>query len=403
MSIFTKVSLLFFVSVLLMGYISFKTNQITDKKIELLYKEKYIQASKEILNYLISANNEGLDKLLIKFNYKKLPKSFLKKQATLLYENAISFGDIKIYQQDNNYYLYMSYLDDDGLFYDMSQGNEIYDKNVLNFLIFTDLFVLFILFLVIIKMLIPLKHISNAMEKFGSGNYSSRLKQSNSNDEISKVVKKFNAMAANLEVLISARVQLLRDVSHELRMPISKAKLALEMIEKNKYTTILQKSINQIDTLTNELLEVERLNANTFVFDKKEYSLETIISEALSKMIIFDENEIEIEVKNNFKCYADLEYLSIAVKNLIDNALKYKEEGSVQIFVDENYLQISNIAKPLSKPLSYYVKVFVQENQAPNTGYGLGLNIVKRILDFHEFKLDYTYKDGKNNFMILFS
>jgi two-component system OmpR family sensor kinase len=386
-----------------MLYLSSKTNDITDQKIGLLYKEKYIQASKELLPLIIDENIPKLDKKVNELNYKKLSINTLPLKYTTIYSNNISFGKVSVYQDDKGYYLYMKYLDDEVLFYDNSQKKEFEQKEHLNYLIIADIAILMIMFLTILKILTPLKKISKGIEKFGKGDYSSRLDKSRNNDEISKVINEFNSMAQNLEDMINSRKQLLNDISHELRTPISKAKIALEMTEENKYKEMLNRSIIQIDELTNELLELERLNSNNLNLNIQTCSIDTVLAQALSKMLIEDENNIEVMMNNIFKCNADINYLSIAVKNLIDNAIKYKEKGKVRISVDDHNISVKNFGKPLQKDLDFYTQTFTQDdNSRAQKGYGLGLNIVKRVLEHHRLELEYLHDKGENIFKITF-
>ena len=87
MSIFTKIFILFSISIMLMLYLSSKTNDITDQKIGLLYKDKYIQASKELLPLIIDENIPKLDKKTNELNYKKVSiKKFAIKVQNRLYK-----------------------------------------------------------------------------------------------------------------------------------------------------------------------------------------------------------------------------------------------------------------------------------------------------------------------------
>jgi len=242
MSIFTKVTALFCLSIVLMLFLSNQTNKIHDEKTELIHKQIYIQSSKELFNYVIQGDFVSLDKILLKLNYRKLDKKNLSKNLQSIYKQAISFGEIQVFKQENStYILYMKYLDDEFYLYDDSQHKEMEQKEHLNYLIIADIVILVIIFLVILNILKPLKIISKGLNKFGAGDYSKRLPQSKSNDEIADVISKFNIMAENLESLITSRTQFLSDISHELRTPISKAKISLEMIEDSKYKNILKK------------------------------------------------------------------------------------------------------------------------------------------------------------------
>lgn len=403
MSILTKIVFLFLISISLMFYLSIKTDAITSEKIEFIHKQKYIQASKELFELLINADTIKLDKTIKALNYEIVTMNILDKSAYVIYENKVSFGSIKIYKKDDRYFLYMSYLDDEVLYFDNSQNEEEKQKKLLNSLIVIDIVVLFIMLFIILKMLFPLKTLSKGIKKFGSGDYSYRLPKLSTNDEIAQTVDRFNTMAENLERLIVSRAQFLSDISHELRTPISKSKLALEMIEKSKYKEILKKSILQIDELTNEILELEKLNSNSLQLEFKEYNIETVLAQVFSKMIIEDD-EIEVDIQESFYCTADLNYLAIAIKNLIDNGLKYKQSGKVKIVIKNNSIEVLNKGEKLQHNLEFYTRTFTQEDSSRSkSGYGLGLNIVKRVLEYHNYKLEYTYQKSLNSFKILLS
>jgi two-component system OmpR family sensor kinase len=386
-----------------MFYLSIKTNAITDEKIELIHKQKYIQASKELFELLINADTVKLNETIQALDYERLNLDILNKNSHVIYENQVSFGSIKIYKKEDSYFLYMSYLDDEVLYFDTSQKEELKQKNLLNSLIAVDIVVLFIMLFIILKMLFPLKILSQGIQKFGSGDYTYRLKKLSNNDEISQMVDRFNTMAENLERLIVSRSQFLSDISHELRTPISKSKLALEMMEEGKYKEILKKSIVQIDELTNEILELEKLNSNNLQLEFKEYNIETILAQVFSKMIIEDD-EIQVDIQESFYCIADLNYLAIAIKNLIENGLKYKQSGKVEIVIRNNSIEVSNTGEKLQHDLEFYTRTFTQEDSSRSkSGYGLGLNIVKRVLEYHNFTLEYNYKKPMNIFKIVFA
>ena len=402
MSIFKKVTILFFISLVLMFYVSNFTDKVANEKIELVHKSKYIQASQELFQYLVSGDLTLLKNHAKELHYSVKKSSLDALKKTVIYEKNISFGKILIYKQNDAYFLYMQYLDDAFVFYDKSQKKELEKKETLNYLILADLLILIVIFILLIRMLAPLKKLLTAMEKFGTGDYSLRLPPSKKDDEIAGLTNQFNEMAASLESLILSRTQFLNDISHELKTPISKAILSLEMLKEGKYKKILKKSITQIDNLTNELLDIEKFNSKHLHLDMQAYSIDTILFEAISKMLIDDEKELSVKIENLFTCRADLNYMSIAVKNLIDNAMKYKASGKVQIVIDKNFLEVKNRGEALSKELDYYLDTFTQEDCSRSVkGYGLGLNLVKRILDYHNFKLDYRHEKGYNIFSII--
>ena len=222
------------------------------------------------------------------------------------------------------------------------------------------------------------------------------------NNELSEITNNLNSYLEKQHEIILSREELLRNISHELKTPIAKGKFLLENLKtKNESSEI--SSINRvffdIEELTSKLLEREKLNFATL--KSSEFKISSLILEALSKLSIDDESKIKLEIKNDFYVVGDKYYLTIALKNLIDNAMKYAEDFPVEIEAKNNRLNVKNIAPKLTNDLIYYIKPFTRE---PNqqSGHGLGLNIVNKIIQKHNFKLEYNYKTPHNIFSIVF-
>ena len=222
------------------------------------------------------------------------------------------------------------------------------------------------------------------------------------NNELSEITNNLNSYLEKQHEIILSREELLRNISHELKTPIAKGKFLLENLKsKNESSEI--SSINgvflDIEELTSKLLQREKLNFVTL--KSSEFKISSLILEALSKLSIDDESKMNLEIKNDFYVVGDKYYLTIALKNLIDNAMKYAEDFPVEIETKNNRLNVKNIAPKLTNDLIYYIKPFTRE---PNqqSGHGLGLNIVNKIIQKHNFKLEYNYKTPHNIFSIVF-
>ena len=404
MSIFTKVMILFLVSLSLMMVVSQQTNTITQSKIEILLKEKYKQASNELFTYFSNNDKVGLAKKLEALNFRVISPANPNLLAyEVISESTSSFGEIKILRDTKKrYLLFMSYLDETLLVQDASQEESFLEKDVLGYLIFADIFILLVIFLLILKILSPLKKMSQDMQRFGEGALHVRMNDLGKN-ELGTLCRAFNGMAENIETLIHSRQRLLRDVGHELRTPIAKAKLALEMLPQSRYESILKKAIVQIDEMTAELLSIEKLNAKNSVLKADTFNTETLVFESLSKLVIENESWVEVHMPETFDITGDLNYLSIALKNLIDNALKYATQKPIIIEVSAHTIAVKSQGEPLEHDIAYYCEAFVQEdNSRGQEGFGLGLSIVKKILDAHQLTLGLTCKEGWNSFAIHF-
>lgn len=389
MSIFKKIALLFIVSFILMAIIGFWIDKINTKKIDNIVKEKYVS----FLEHVLSTEKD--QKKLIKIfenNRFKIKRDFTLSSSEILFNQKYEFGEIAIHKISFDDELFIKLkLKDDEYILKTPDEEDLRDKTILNFLICIDVLVLLLIFFYIVKILSPIKSITKEITNFANGNLSARIKIKKSNDEIGILANSFNQMATSLEKFIKTKEELLRDIGHELRTPIAKGKFAIEKIENESQKELLKKIFMDLETLTNELIELEKLELEKL--ELTTFSAETLILESLSKLYLEDESKIELNINEDFKITADLYYLSIAVKNLIDNALKYATELPIIVDINKNEIKISNKAKELSKELEYYLKPFTQELSHRN-GFGLGLSIVKKIIDKHQYNLSYEYIDG---------
>ena len=380
-----------------MSVIGFWTNNINSKRMNKLVQEKYQTIIDDILKNI--ENKNYINTILSKNNLKTL-KELPNSSNQIIYSQDYTFGKIEILKEifDNEFLIKINYLDEEYILKTPDEEN-LNEKNILNFLVFLDIFVLFLIFLYILTLLSPLKKITKQITNFANGELSSRI-NINSKDEIGILANTFNNMATSLENSIKTREELLRDIGHELRTPIAKGKFAIEKIDDFSQKELLKKIFSDLETLTNELIELEKLNLTKLNFTT--FSAETLIIESLEKLYLEDESKIEININEDFKISGDLHYLSTALKNLIDNALKYAISYPIIIETNKNELSISNKGTKLSKELEYYIKPFTQE-LAQRDGFGLGLSIVKKIVDKHHFQLLYSYEKEFNIFKIQFT
>ena len=383
-----------------MYYISYKNEVLTQKTFTSLIEEHYRYAAKELFTYLANNNTQKLEKKIKQLQFKKV---VLKKNEiyTTVYKHEDDFSGVKILQnKKQQHFLVMHYLDDTLTLTDTREEHYLHEIAILDYLIVADIVILILLFVFVVKLLYPLKQIAYNLQKFGDGDYTIQLDQKSS-DEIGLLAKQFNKMAQKIKNLIDARERLLRNVAHELRTPITKSKLALEMLKETPYKKILTQANYDMDRLTNELLSLEKIQQQQDLLHRDDFTVETLITEALSQLLLQDETSIQLRIDENFSMQGDLFYLSMALKNLIDNALKFAQTLPIEIIIKKKQIIVKNLGKSLKHPLAYYCENFTQGEYARTTkGFGIGLSLVKTILDKHHLSLHYSYTDGKNIFTI---
>lgn len=311
-----------------MSVIGFWIDNINSKRVDELIRDKYLKIANEIFQNI--DNSKRVEELISKYNLARVDKDDKSKREILYYEkHTFGFISIKKASFEDEFIIEINFLDES---YNLKTPNEenINDKLILNVLIFLDIFVLFLIFLYLLKLLSPLKKITKGIEHFSSGNFESKI-EIKSNDEMETLSNALNSMTSSIKELLKSREELLRDIGHELRTPIAKGKFVIQKVENASQKELLQKIFLDLDSLTNELLELEKLNSTKL--NLSSFSAETLLAEALSKLYISDESSINIEIKDDFKIEADLHYLSTALKNLIDNALKYATSLPITISI----------------------------------------------------------------------
>ncbi|MFN3977673.1 MAG: sensor histidine kinase [Sulfurihydrogenibium azorense] len=218
------------------------------------------------------------------------------------------------------------------------------------------------------------------------------------------------------EVYKQAKKDFVSNVSHELKTPISVLKSAVETIEEEKdpvmikkFVNIAKKRIEQMDHLINDLLILARLESQEDQVKKESYDLHKQIEEIFEDLKhLTEEKEIQLinQVPNKFDVYADEQKLSIALKNLIENAIKYNKQNGkviVKAIKDSRYTTITvedtGIGIPEeSIPLIFERFYRVDKSRSRNIGgTGLGLSIVKHITEAHKGKVWVESKLGEGS------
>ena len=251
----------------------------------------------------------------------------------------------------------------------------------------------------IYKKLKPLINLKNEITKFSNGNLNVNT-ETIGKDEISQVSNEFNNAIIKIRELYDSRQLFLRNILHELKTPITKGKLISDTLEQSRKKEILQKAFTRLEYLLGEFVKIEELTSGKINLSKKEYRVVDLLDQALDILLI-DKSKVDI-YPNGTKIYADYEIFSIAIKNLIDNAIRYNTNGKPEIFVKKDSLLIKNKGEPLKRNFEEYLKPFNREYESVDRGLGLGLYITNNVIKRHGFKLFYFHSENYHIFKIQF-
>ena len=256
--------------------------------------------------------------------------------------------------------------------------------------------VLLISFALIIYRLRPLRRLRKQIARFGEGDMGVRFKTSGG-DEIALIANELDSTQNKIRSLIESRTLFLRNIMHELKTPIAKGRIITTMLNDEKQRGRFEGIFERLESLIGEFALIEEITSGNQYHEKKEYRLIDIIDGA-TDLAMVEYEAVEREIDASIKIEADYRLFVTAVKNLIDNAIKYSPKKSMKIWMEEGEIIFANEGEPLKKPLSYYIEPFTKEHPTKDS-FGLGLYIVDAILKEHDYVLAYERRDLLNCFI----
>lgn len=314
--------------------------------------------------------------------------------ATVLEEISADIGSSAIMIYQNHHYLKVQHVDKILLLKDNDYQPYRYD--IIKIIFSLVAIILLAAYVFVIRKLKPLRKLKRQIAKFAAGEIDEVQNVSSGNDEISEVAEAFYDAVSQIKNLNASRKLFLRNIMHELKTPITKGRLAAEMIEKSKNQERLVSVFIKLENLINEFAAVEQVTSNIALNNTKICRIDDVIDEALDIAMV-DPGQVTISKLEDVNLKADFKLLAIAAKNMIDNALKYSPNKHVNITITRESIKFINEGERLSKELRHYVEPFTKGESAQKS-FGLGLYIVENIIKAHKLTLGYEYKNGLNVF-----
>jgi len=258
------------------------------------------------------------------------------------------------------------------------------------------LFSITISYILILMRLRPLRKLRKKIRDFGAGEMHTSFKM-RGEDEIAVISNELENTRQKIRTLIESRTLFMRNIMHELKTPIAKGRISAEMLESGKQKERFSRIFLRMESLINEFALVEEVSTGFTHAKSVEYRLIDLIDGAIDLAMVEEEN-VSQEVDTTLKIMADFNLFSTAIKNMVDNAMKYSPDKHVHISTHEGEIWFESRGERLKYPLSYYVQPFTKDENARDS-FGLGLYLVDAILHAHDMALAYEYLDGVNRFI----
>ena len=250
---------------------------------------------------------------------------------------------------------------------------------------------------------LPLIRMKQATQKLSQGDFSVKL-GAHSRDELGQLGTSIQTLSNELHRLKQERNEFLSSISHELQTPLMYLKGYADVAkrsfnseeERNNHLTIIQEEAQRLSQLVKDLFQLARLDQHTFLIQKQNVKLYPYLHNIIQH---FDLALKEKDIQLQFDCpqaielYIDPERFQQVILNLLDNALKYSESGTqISVRVRELPTRVTitlrdqGIGIPSTDLPYVFDKLYrVEKSRSRKSGgYGLGLSIVKEIVEAHE-------------------
>ena len=229
--------------------------------------------------------------------------------------------------------------------------------------------------------------------------------------EATVLAESLSKYVQRIEQFVSRERAFTRDVSHELRTPLTVIKMATEVMEANQsLSDIDQKTLGRIKGASKDMLEL----VEVFLILARESDNqleETIVDideviehELLQSKSLLQDKDVQVLVKNNgeLELKSSVKIVEVLIGNLIRNAFKYTEIGSVTIEIDTNSIAIIDTGIGMTESqVNQIFKPYFQAGARPEGGHGVGLAIVKRISDRFNWPVKFHSQPNKGTTVIV--
>lgn len=272
------------------------------------------------------------------------------------------------------------------------------------------------------------EQISKGTKEMARGNFAFQIPVY-TNDELGEMAANMNQMSDRLEralneerMAVQAKNELITNVSHDLRTPLTSIIGYLRLIDGDRYkdevelryfTTVAFEKSLRLERMVNDLFEYTRVNYGGTRLDRSEIDLIELLSQCTAQFIpLLKETNIKIQSqfpKDGLKIKADGDKLARVFENLIANGIKYGKEGKkieLNASVDKAtaVVEVANYGTPIPQAdLPYLFDRFyrVEKSRSTDTGgSGLGLAISKGIVELHKGSIEVFSTDAKTVFRV---
>lgn len=359
-----------------------------------------LEANLAVYDFVLEKDNRVIDvilknaKVLKKKDFKSVDASLMLSQKGLYTKKTITDLKAKMLEFNKKIYFFIESPSSSVLILDEELKPYKYWNVASAYLMIIA--VLSFSFMLILQKLRPLIRLRKKIALYGNGNMNISFK-TNGCDEISLIANELESTKEKINTILESRTLFLRNIMHELKTPIAKGTIATQMLESQKQKDRFCSIFGRLESLVNEFALIEEVTSLGDKTEVKEYRLIDVIDGAVD-MAMIERSSITVEVAPTHKVNVNYRLYTTAIKNMIDNGIKYSTDAHVKIAIKNNELCFESRGACIAHPLQYYIEPFTKDNPSKNS-FGLGLYLVDSILKAHGQVLAHEYDNGINRFI----
>jgi heavy metal sensor kinase len=261
------------------------------------------------------------------------------------------------------------------------------------------------------RALAPIDEITDTARRISTEDLSARLDLPDTGDEVSRLANTFDEMLARIESGFARERQFTSDASHELRTPLTAMKTILNVIRDGErpaedYRQALDDLAEETDRLqglVENLLQLAR-GEKGLKLHKEEFDLSLLLADVADSLRPLADNKhltLTCDLPASLVISGDTDYLIRLIVNLLDNAIKYTEQGTITVSAQagEEYAVIevtdTGIGIPAEHIPHIFKRLYTVDPARSSGGAGLGLSIAKQIVQAHGGRLEVQSEAGK--------
>ena len=314
-------------------------------------------------------------------------------------------GQLIAFAESDERMLMRNTFDGYSVYYELyHDGKSAQSHKVRNWALLSLLIIFVLSFWQLRRMLRPVQDIKIGVKQMGEGNLDYRVPIRRDND-LGELAGSINQMAEQITHMLDAKRQLLLAVSHELRAPLTRANIAVQMLEPSTNSRRLEEDLLEMENLVTDILEAERINTPHAVLNRQPLHMQELVAGVIAQ---FPEHSVQLIVIGDVELpplELDEKRMQLLLRNLLGNAICHGGESSpvpkVELAINnaELVIKVEDYGRGISREdLAHITEPFYRADISRTRdtgGSGIGLYLCKLIVEAHGGKLEISSELGK--------